>query len=312
MTLQEIFEKEIKELISDEKFESELNTQIIYFSNILAEKCGLTRINNHDTDIEKRDELINLLSKFEKLVSPALKNSFLKGYQVALELLNHEETKLEKEDLVHKAIESRFTEAVESYYSTSLYEFIRTAETQEFILFAIRNFEDVKSCLEQIFTEFAKLGSLYCLKRLKQRRKVEDEAAIPTHVTKLPINHFFNITPSIRAYVIANNPGIEIWSLVWNCAATNNPFVEVGDVVLIHRSKQHIEKDLESGSIYMNNLMNLTNSAEFIEIRVKMTKQSNSPRAIKDVEYNLFLDNLVNLISNQTKLSKENVILWMC
>ncbi|MED2187018.1 hypothetical protein, partial [Bacillus wiedmannii] len=255
----------------------------------------------------------NNVKRFETLFPAAAKNAFLKGYQLCLEFIHHPETQIPDNLYTDPNFIKDIPFALASASEFELYEIIRTDETQEFCVFAIRTYEGIRPLLEQVFCEIAFAGAECAFEHERWEKGFELEKGDITSLTKAPVDRLFAITPSINGVVVHAEEHCEIWNLNWNSKVTiDDPFIEVAEVTFIHQTKDMIQKNIEDGVLYYSILYLDTPLHEIqdrLEIRVKLSSDFGAPRPMEQVEMEYILNEIVGKVHLQAQIPIENMIL---
>ncbi|MCG7044575.1 hypothetical protein LDP22_32255, partial [Pseudomonas aeruginosa] len=110
---------------------------INHYFLLLGNKANILQEREFNNEIEEKT-FKNNVKRFETLFPAAVKNAFLKGYQLCLEFINHPETQIPENLYTDPNFIKDIPFALANASEYELYEIIRTDETQEFSVFAIR------------------------------------------------------------------------------------------------------------------------------------------------------------------------------
>ncbi|MED2040491.1 hypothetical protein P4V58_25735, partial [Bacillus wiedmannii] len=208
-------------------FEENINRIINHYFLLLGNKANILQEREFNNEIEGKT-FKNNVKRFETLFPAAVKNAFLKGYQLCLEFIQHPETQIPENLYSDPNFIKDIPFALANASEYELYEIIRTDETQEFSVFAIRTYEGIRPLLEQVFCEVAYSGAEYAFEHERLERGFELVKGDTTLLTKVPVDRFFSITPSVNGVVVHAEEHCEIWTLNWNSKVTiDDPFIEV-------------------------------------------------------------------------------------
>ncbi|AFQ19836.1 hypothetical protein P9133_02235 [Bacillus thuringiensis] len=305
----ERFEKYCKE---NTVFETKIDSLINYYFLLLADRANILQDREFGSEIEEK-KFKNDLKKFETLFPAASKNAFLKGYQLGLEFLRHPETVIPDALFTNPNFVQDIPFAIVNAAEFNIYELIRTDETQEFSVFAVRTFEGIKPLMEQIFSEIALYGAEIALDHEREEKGLEIEEGKRTTLTNVPIDRLFTITPSITANVVHAEKKCEIWNLNWNARLTlDNPFVELAQVTIVYKERTDIQKNLQEGFLYEQILFGnipLEEIQDRFEIRVKYSLLDNAPRILEGFEIQTLLTELLKKLQAETQVPFENMVL---
>lgn len=293
-------------------FEENISCIINHYFLLLGNKANILQEREFNNEIEEKT-FKNNVKRFETLFPAAVKNAFLKGYQLCLEFIHHPETKIPENLYTDPNFIKDIPFALANASEYELYEIIRTDETQEFSVFAIRTYEGIRPLLEQVFCEVAYSGAEYAFEHERLERGFELVKGDTTLLTKVPVDRFFSITPSVNGVVVHAEEHSEIWTLNWNSKVTiDNPFIEVAEVTFIHQTKDMIQKNIEDGVLYYSFLYLDTPLHEIqdrLEIRVKLNSDFGAPRSMEQVEMEYILNEIIGKVHLQAQIPIENMIL---
>ncbi|MEB8855256.1 hypothetical protein P4H06_02135 [Bacillus cereus] len=305
----ERFEKYCKD---NTDFETKIESLINYYFLLIADQANILQDREFGNEIEEK-KFKNDLKKFETLFPAASKNAFLKGYQLGLEFLRHPETVIPDELFTNPNFVQDIPFAIVNAAEFNIYELIRTDETQEFSVFAVRTYEGIKPLMEQIFSEIALYGAEMALEHEREEKGLQIEEGKRTFLTNVPIDRLFTITPSITANVVHAEKQCETWNLNWNAKLTlDNPFVELAQVTIVYKERTNIQKDLQEGFLYEQILfgnMPLEEIQDRFEIRVKYSLLDNAPRNLGGFEIEALLTELLKKLQDETQVPFENMVL---
>ncbi|PFA63832.1 hypothetical protein [Bacillus cereus] len=293
-------------------FEENISRIINHYFLLLGNKANILQEREFNNEIEEKT-FKNNVKRFETLFPAAVKNAFLKGYQLCLEFIQHPETQIPENLYTDPNFIKDIPFALANASEYELYEIIRTDETQEFSVFAIRTYEGIRPLLEQVFCEVAYSGAEYAFEHERLERGFELVKGDTTLLTKVPVDRFFSITPSVNGVVVHAEEYCEIWTLNWNSKVTiDNPFIEVAEVTFIHQTKDMIQKNIEDGVLYYSFLYLDTPLHEIqdrLEIRVKLNSDFGAPRPMEQVELQYILNEIIGMVHLQAQIPIENMIL---
>ena len=293
-------------------FEENISCIINHYFLLLGNKANILQEREFNNEIEEKT-FKNNVKRFETLFPAAVKNAFLKGYQLCLEFIHHPETQIPETLYTDPNFIKDIPFALTNASEYELYEIIRTDETQEFSVFAIRTYEGIRPLLEQVFCEVAYSGAEYAFEHERLERGFELVKGDTTLLTKVPVDRFFSITPSVNGVVVHAEEYCEIWTLNWNSKVTiDNPFIEVAEVTFIHQTKDMIQKNIEDGVLYYSFLYLDTPLHEIqdrLEIRVKLNSDFGAPRSMEQVEMEYILNEIIGKVHLQAQIPIENMIL---
>ncbi|EJR80155.1 hypothetical protein [Bacillus cereus] len=293
-------------------FEENISCIINHYFLLLGNKANILQEREFNNEIEEKT-FKNNVKRFETLFPAAVKNAFLKGYQLCLEFIHHPETQIPETLYTDPNFIKDIPFALTNASEYELYEIIRTDETQEFSVFAIRTYEGIRPLLEQVFCEVAYSGAEYAFEHERLEKGFELVKGDTTLLTKVPVDRFFSITPSVNGVVVHAEEYCEIWTLNWNSKVTiDNPFIEVAEVTFIHQTKDMIQKNIEDGVLYYSFLYLDTPLHEIqdrLEIRVKLNSDFGAPRSMEQVEMEYILNEIIGKVHLQAQIPIENMIL---
>ncbi|MED2794845.1 hypothetical protein P4256_24555 [Bacillus wiedmannii] len=293
-------------------FEENISRIINHYFLLLGNKANILQEREFNNEIEEKT-FKNNVKRFETLFPAAVKNAFLKGYQLCLEFIHHPETQIPENLYTDPNFIKDIPFALANASEYELYEIIRTDETQEFSVFAIRTYEGIRPLLEQVFCEVAYSGAEYAFEHERLERGFELVKGDTTLLTKVPVDRFFSITPSVNGVVVHAEEHCEIWTLNWNSKVTiDNPFIEVAEVTFIHQTKDMIQKNIEDGVLYYSFLYLDTPLHEIqdrLEIRLKLNSDFGAPRPMEQVEMEYILNEIIGKVHLQAQIPIENMIL---
>ncbi|HHY0839217.1 TPA: hypothetical protein ACVW80_005349 [Bacillus thuringiensis] len=286
-------------------FEERINSLINYYFLLLADRVNILQDREFNNEVEEK-QFKSSLKRFETLFPAAAKNAFLKGYQLGLEFFKHPETMIPDSLFTNPNFVQDIPFAIVNAAEFSIYELVRTDETQEFSVFAVRTYEGIKHIMEQVFCEIA-------LEHEREERGLKVVEGKTTTFTNVPVDRLFTITPSVAANVVHADGRCEIWSLNWNTKLTlDNPFIELAQVTIVYKDKTEIQKNLRDGFIYEQSLFSAVPLEEIedrLEIRVKYNLIDNMPCNLDGFEIESLLTELLTKIQNATKVPFENMLL---
>ncbi|PQQ47278.1 hypothetical protein [Bacillus thuringiensis] len=293
-------------------FEENIGRIINHYFLLLGNKANILQEREFNNEIEEKT-FKNNVKRFETLFPAAVKNAFLKGYQLCLEFIHHPETQIPENLYTDPNFIKDIPFALANASEYELYEIIRTDETQEFSVFAIRTYEGIRPLLEQVFCEVAYSGAEYAFEHERLERGFELVKGDTTLLTKVPVDRFFSITPSVNGVVVHAEEHCEIWTLNWNNKVTiDNPFIEVAEVTFIHQTKDMIQKNIEDCVLYYSFLYLDTPLHEIqdrLEIRLKLNSDFGAPRLMEQVEMEYILNEIIGKVHLQAQIPIENMIL---
>ncbi|HDR7762063.1 hypothetical protein [Bacillus cereus] len=293
-------------------FEERINSLINYYFLLLADRVNILQDREFNNEVEEKQFKSNL-KRFETLFPDAAKNAFLKGYQLGLEFFKHPETVIPDSLFINPNFVQDIPFAIVNAAEFSIYELVRTDETQEFSVFAVRTYEGIKPIMEQVFCEIALFGAEISLEHEREERGLKVVEGKTTTFTNVPVDRLFTITPSVAANVVHADGRCEIWSLNWNTKLTlDNPFIELAQVTIVYKDKTEIQKNLQDGFIYEQSLfsaMPLEEIEDRLEVRVKYNLIDNMPCNLDGFEIESLLTELLTKIQNATKVPFENMLL---
>ncbi|HDR8183812.1 TPA: hypothetical protein QC116_003242 [Bacillus thuringiensis] len=293
-------------------FEESINRMINHYFLQLGNRTNILQEREFNNEVEEQ-KFKNNVKRFETLFPAAAKNAFLKGYQLCLEFIHHPETQIPDTLYTDPNFIKDIPFALANASEFELYEIIRTDETQEFCVFAVRTYEGIHPLLEQVFCEIAFAGAECAFEHERLEKGFELEKGDITSLTKAPIDRLFAITPSINGVVVHAEENCEIWNLNWNSKVTiDDPFIEVAEVTFIYQTKDIIQKNIEDGVLYYSILYLDTPLHEIqdrLEIRVKLNSDFGAPRPMEQVEIEYILNEIIGKIHLQAQIPIENMIL---
>lgn len=293
-------------------FEEDISRIINHYFLLLGNKANILQDREFNNEIEEKT-FKNNVKRFETLFPAAVKNAFLKGYQLCLEFIHHPETQIPENLYTDPNFIKDIPFALANASEYELYEIIRTDETQEFSVFAIRTYEGIRPLLEQVFCEIAYAGAECAFEHERLEKGFKLEKGDSTPLTKVPVDRLFSITPSVNGVVVHAEEHCEIWDLNWNSKVTiDNPFIELAEVTFIHQTKDMIQKNIENGVLYYSILYLDTPLHEIqdrLEIRVKLNSDFGAPRPIEQVEMEYILNEIIGKVHLQAQIPIENMIL---
>ncbi|PFB77535.1 hypothetical protein CN286_16800 [Bacillus anthracis] len=293
-------------------FEESINRMINHYFLQLGNRTNILQAREFNNEVEEQ-KFKNNVKRFETLFPAAAKNAFLKGYQLCLEFIYHPETQIPDNLYTDPNFIKDIPFALANASEFELYEIIRTDETQEFCVFAVRTYEGIHPLLEQVFCEIAFAGAECAFEHERLEKGFELEKGEITSLIKAPIDRLFAITPSINGVVVHAEEHCEIWNLNWNSKVTiDDPFIEVAEVTFIHQTKDMIQKNIEDGVLYYSILYLGTPLHEIqdrLEIRVKLNSDFGAPRPMEQVEMEYILNEIIGKVHLQAQIPIENMIL---
>ncbi|HFJ9442422.1 MULTISPECIES: hypothetical protein [Bacillus] len=293
-------------------FEESINRMINHYFLQLGNRTNILQAREFNNEVEEQ-KFKNNVKRFETLFPAAAKNAFLKGYQLCLEFIHHPETQIPDNLYTDPNFIKDIPFALANASEFELYEIIRTDETQEFCVFAVRTYEGIHPLLEQVFCEIAFAGAECAFEHERLEKGFELEKGEITSLTKAPIDRLFAITPSINGVVVHAEEYCEIWNLNWNSKVTiDDPFIEVAEVTFIYQTKDMIQKNIEDGVLYYSILYLDTPLHEIqnrLEIRVKLNSDFGAPRPMDQVEMEYILNEIIGKVHLQAQIPIENMIL---
>ncbi|HDR7671686.1 TPA: hypothetical protein QCX97_005698 [Bacillus wiedmannii] len=293
-------------------FEESINRMINNYFLQLGNRTNILQEREFNNEVEEQ-KFKNNVKRFETLFPAAAKNAFLKGYQLCLEFIQHPETKISDNLYTDPNFMKDLPFALANASEFELYEIIRTDETQEFCVFAIRTYEGIRPLLEQVFCEIAFAGAECAFEHERLEKGFELEKGDVTSLTKVPVDRLFAITPSINGVVVHAEEHCEIWNLNWNSKVTiDDPFIEVAEVTFIHQAKDMIQKNIEDGVLYYSILYLDTPLHEVqdrLEVRVKLSSDFGAPRPMEQVEMEYILNEIIGKVHLQAQNPIESMIL---
>ncbi|MFJ8219868.1 hypothetical protein [Bacillus cereus] len=293
-------------------FEENISRIINHYFLLLGNKANILQEREFNNEIEEKT-FKNNVKRFETLFPAGVKNAFLKGYQLCLEFIHHPETQIPETLYTDPNFIKDIPFALANASEFELYEIIRTDETQEFSVFAIRTYEGIRPLLEQVFCEIAYAGAECAFEHERLEKGFELDKGNSTSLTKVPVNRLFSITPSVNGVVVHADEHCEIWNLNWNSKVTiDNPFIELAEVTFIHQTKDMIRKNIEDGVLYYSALYLGTPLHEIqdrLEIRVKLNSDFGAPRPMEQVEMEYILNEIIGKVHLQAQIPVENMIL---
>ncbi|WP_242312112.1 hypothetical protein, partial [Bacillus cereus group sp. BfR-BA-01331] len=273
-------------------FEESISRIINHYFLLLGNKANILQEREFNNEVEEK-KFKNNVKRFETLFPAAAKNAFLKGYQLCLEFVHHPETHIPEELYTDSNLIKDIPFALVNASEFELYEIIRTDETQEFSVFAIRTFEGIRPLLEQVFCEIAFAGAECAFEHERLEKGLELVNGDTTTLTKVPVDRLFTITPSVNGVVVHAEEHCEIWNLTWNSGVTiDNPFIELAEVTFIHQTRDMIQKSIEDGVLYYRILYldtPLNEIQDRLEIRIKLNSDFEAPRPLEQVEVEYIL-----------------------
>ncbi|MED0950891.1 hypothetical protein P4T70_22650 [Bacillus mobilis] len=293
-------------------FEESINRMINHYFLQLGNRTNILQEREFNNEVEEQ-KIKNNVKRFETLFPAAAKNAFLKGYQLCLEFIHHPETQIPDTLYTDPNFIKDIPFALANASEFELYEIIRTDETQEFCVFAVRTYEGIHPLLEQVFCEIAFAGAECAFEHERLEKGFELEKGDITSLTKAPVDRLFAITPSINGVVVHAEEHCEIWNLNWNSKVTiDDPFIEVAEVTFIYQTKDMIQKNIEDGVLYYSILYLDTPLHEIqdrLEIRVKLNSDFGAPRPMEQVEIEYILNEIIGKVHLQAQIPIENMIL---
>ncbi|MED0940298.1 hypothetical protein P4T37_26960 [Bacillus mobilis] len=293
-------------------FEESINRMINHYFLQLGNRTNILQEREFNNEVEEQ-KFKNNVKRFETLFPAAAKNAFLKGYQLCLEFIHHPETQIPDTLYTDPNFIKDIPFALANASEFELYEIIRTDETQEFCVFAVRTYEGIHPLLEQVFCEIAFAGAECAFEHERLEQGFELEKGDITSLTKAPVDRLFAITPSINGVVVHAEEHCEIWNLNWNSKVTiDDPFIEVAEVTFIYQTKDMIHKNIEDGVLYFSILYLDTPLHEIqdrLEIRVKLNSDFGAPRPMEQVEIEYILNEIIGKVHLQAQIPIENMIL---
>ncbi|MEI5948771.1 MULTISPECIES: hypothetical protein [Bacillus] len=293
-------------------FEESINRMINHYFLQIGNRTNILQAREFNNEVEEQ-KFKNNVKRFETLFPAAAKNAFLKGYQLCLEFIHHPETQIPDNLYTDPNFIKDIPFALANASEFELYEIIRTDETQEFCVFAVRTYEGIHPLLEQVFCEIAFAGAECAFEHERLEKGFELEKGEITSLTKAPIDRLFAITPSINGVVVHAEEYCEIWNLNWNSKVTiDDPFIEVAEVTFIYQTKDMIQKNIEDGVLYYSILYLDTPLHEIqdrLEIRVKLNSDFGAPRPMEQVEMEYILNEIIEKVHLQAQIPIENMIL---
>ncbi|KMP74355.1 hypothetical protein [Bacillus wiedmannii] len=293
-------------------FEESISRIINHYFLLLGNKANILQEREFNNEVEEK-KFKNNVKRFETLFPAAVKNAFLKGYQLCLEFIQHPETQIPENLYSDPNFIKDIPFALANASEYELYEIIRTDETQEFSVFAIRTYEGIRPLLEQVFCEIAYAGAECAFEHERLEKGFELKTGESTSLTKVPVDRLFSITPSVNGVVVHAEEHCEIWNLNWNSKVTiDDPFIEVAEVTFIHRTKDMIQRNIEAGVLYYSILYLGTPLHEIqdrLEIRVKLNSDFGAPRPMEQVEMEYILNEIIGKVHLQAQIPIENMIL---
>ncbi|MED0997720.1 hypothetical protein P4T34_20055 [Bacillus mobilis] len=293
-------------------FEESINRMINHYFLQLGNRTNILQEREFNNEVEEQ-KFKNNVKRFETLFPAAAKNAFLKGYQLCLEFIHHPETQIPDTLYTDPNFIKDIPFALANASEFELYEIIRTDETQEFCVFAVRTYEGIHPLLEQVFCEIAFAGAECAFEHERLEKGFELEKGDITSLTKAPVDRLFAITPSINGVVVHAEEHCEIWNLNWNSKVTiDDPFIEVAEVTFIYQTKDMIQKNIEDGVLYYSILYLDTPLHEIqdrLEIRVKLNSDFGAPRPMEQVEIEYILNEIIGKVHLQAQIPIENMIL---
>ncbi|MED2235606.1 hypothetical protein P4V96_30585, partial [Bacillus thuringiensis] len=156
-------------------------------------------------------------------------------------------------------------------------------------------------------------GAEYAFEHERLEKGFELVKGDSTLLTKVPVDRFFAITPSVNGVVVHSEEHCEIWNLNWNSKVTiDNPFIELAEVTFIHQTKDMIQKNIEDGVLYYSILYLGTPLHEIqdrLEIRVKLNSDFGAPRTMEQVEIEYILNEIIGKVHLEAQIPIENMIL---
>lgn len=293
-------------------FEESINRMINHYFLQLGNRTNILQEREFNNEVEEQ-KFKNNVKRFETLFPAAAKNAFLKGYQLCLEFIHHPETQIPDTLYTDPNFIKDIPFALANASEFELYEIIRTDETQEFCVFAVRTYEGIHPLLEQVFCEIAFAGAECAFEHERLEKGFELEKGDITSLTKAPVDRLFAITPSINGVVVHAEEHCEIWNLNWNSKVTiDDLFIEVAEVTFIYQTKDMIQKNIEAGVLYYSILYLDTPLHEIqdrLEIRVKLNSDFGAPRPMEQVEIEYILNEIIGKVHLQAQIPIENMIL---
>ncbi|TCJ78389.1 UNVERIFIED_ORG: hypothetical protein EDC93_110106 [Bacillus cereus] len=293
-------------------FEESINRMINHYFLQLGNRTNILQEREFNNEVEEQ-KFKNNVKRFETLFPAAAKNAFLKGYQLCLEFIHHPETQIQDTLYTDPNFIKDIPFALANASEFELYEIIRTDETQEFCVFAVRTYEGIHPLLEQLFCEIAFAGAECAFEHERLEKGFELEKGDITSLTKAPVDRLFAITPSINGVVVHAEEHCEIWNLNWNNKVTiDDPFIEVAEVTFIYQTKDMIQKNIEDGVLYYSILYLDTPLHEIqdrLEIRVKLNSDFGAPRPMEQVEIEYILNEIIGKVHLQAQIPIGNMIL---
>ncbi|EOO70420.1 hypothetical protein IIC_04647 [Bacillus cereus VD021] len=293
-------------------FEERINSLINYYFLLLADRVNILQDREFSNEVEEK-KFKNDRKRFETLFPAAAKNAFIKGYQLGLEFLRHPETMIPENLFTNPNFVQDIPFAIVNAAEFGIYELVRTDETQEFSVFAVRTYEEIKPLMEQIFSEIALFGAEMALEHESEEKGLKIEGGKTTTLTNVPIDRLFTITPSVTANVVHAEKTCEIWSLNWNVKLTlDSPFVELAQVTIVYKEKTDIQKKLQEGFLYEQSLfgsMPLEEIQDRLEVRVKYNLLDHAPRSLEGFEIESILTEILKKLQVEMKVPFENMVL---
>lgn len=159
---------------------------------MLGNKANILQEREFNSEVEEK-KFKNNVKRFETLFPAAAKNAFLKGYQLCLEFVHHPETHIPEELYTDSNLIKDIPFALVNASEFELYEIIRTDETQEFSVFAIRTFEGIRPLLEQVFCEIAFAGAECAFEHERLEKGFELVNGDTTTLTKVPVDRLLQL-----------------------------------------------------------------------------------------------------------------------
>ncbi|PEB54634.1 hypothetical protein COO03_05175 [Bacillus sp. AFS098217] len=294
------------------KFEKRISTLINHYFLLLGNQANILQQREFNNEVEE-ERFKKDVKRFETLFPAAAKHAFLKGYQLCLEFLNHPDTQISDSLYEDPNFTKELPYAIDNASQFDLYELIRTDETQEFSVFAVRTYEGIRPLMEQIFREIALTGAELAFEHERMEKGFELKPSIITSLAKVPVDRFFEITPSVNGVVVQTEENSEIWNLFWNSKTTiDNPFIEIAQVIVVYKEKTEIQKCIEENVLYYRCLFEnvpLEEIQDRLEIRVKYNLSDAAPRALSGVEIEYLLTEIIQSIHKNANIPLENMIL---
>lgn len=185
--------------------------------------------------------------EFDEYFFNMAKSQYFQGYQIMIELLNDDTTKLSEDFLSQPkgGLKNEVPRLLKTALEEVLQETVKTEGTKKLVMWLITRFEDIYDIVNQTVLELTYMGAYLAIQEEKQKRglTIQNESS---DLLLGNVSDLIFLTPQlymIPTYVVVNNEDVlESWDIIWWSAISND---KAGEITIIQSSQEYQEFNLK-------------------------------------------------------------------